>query len=212
MTPDRARERLGATFDRAAAFYQRAGGHLAFWNATHVFPDGGDPFFRQIQGVYNAIGEGLPAGAVWPRPGELPDRTGEIEANGLFGGPHPALRLGTRLGRRRLHRAAQHLLRPHRHGGLETRAALHRDPPPSEPPSRRCRQAPLGCGAARRPPPRPARPGLARDPVTRRTPVRGSGAGACVRRCAAWPPACAPGPHGWAWWGAVAAAARRSPR
>jgi SAM-dependent methyltransferase len=26
----------------------RHGGHLAFWNAVHVFPDGGDPFFREI--------------------------------------------------------------------------------------------------------------------------------------------------------------------
>jgi trans-aconitate methyltransferase len=39
--------------------YQRAwqllrpGGHLAFWNATHVFPDGGDPFFVDIQDVYD---------------------------------------------------------------------------------------------------------------------------------------------------------------
>jgi SAM-dependent methyltransferase len=62
----------------------RTGGHLAFWNAAHVFPDAGDPFFRQIQDVYDEIGEGLPAGAAWPRPGELPERTEEIEADGLF--------------------------------------------------------------------------------------------------------------------------------
>lgn len=62
----------------------RPGGHLAFWNATHVFPDDGDPFFAEIQDVYNEIGEGLPAGATWPRPGELPDRTAEIEASGRF--------------------------------------------------------------------------------------------------------------------------------
>jgi len=62
----------------------RPGGHLAFWNATHVFPDGGDPFFAEIQDVYDEIGEGLPAGAAWPRPGELPDRTAEIESGGLF--------------------------------------------------------------------------------------------------------------------------------
>jgi len=62
----------------------RPGGYLAFWNAAHLFPDGGDPFFRQIQDVYDEIGEALPPGATWPRPGELPDRTGEIEANGLF--------------------------------------------------------------------------------------------------------------------------------
>jgi SAM-dependent methyltransferase len=62
----------------------RPGGHLAFWNAIHVFPDGGDPFFRQIQDVYDEIGEGLPPGAVWPRPGQLEERTEEIEASGLF--------------------------------------------------------------------------------------------------------------------------------
>jgi SAM-dependent methyltransferase len=70
--------------------YQRAwqalrpGGHLAIWKAEHVFPDGGDPFFRQIQDVYDEIGEGFPPGTRWPRPGELPDDRAEIEASGLF--------------------------------------------------------------------------------------------------------------------------------
>lgn len=63
----------------------RPGGHLAFWAATHVFPAGGDPFFRDIQDVYDEIGEGLPPGASWPQPGELPDDTAEIEGSGLFG-------------------------------------------------------------------------------------------------------------------------------
>jgi SAM-dependent methyltransferase len=62
----------------------RPGGHLAFWNATHVFPEGGDPFFLEIQEVYEEIGEGLPPGAAWPRPGELPDRRTEVEETGLF--------------------------------------------------------------------------------------------------------------------------------
>jgi SAM-dependent methyltransferase len=63
----------------------RRGGHLAFWDASHVFPDGGDPFFRELQEVYEEIGEGLPPDAnPWPRPGELPDRRSEIEAGGLF--------------------------------------------------------------------------------------------------------------------------------
>ena len=44
----------------------RPGGHLAFWSALHVFPDGGDPFFREIQEVYEEIGEGLPAGEGGP--------------------------------------------------------------------------------------------------------------------------------------------------
>jgi SAM-dependent methyltransferase len=62
----------------------RPGGHLAFWSALHVFPDGGDPFFREIQEVYDEIGEGLPPGDSWPRPGELHDQSPEIEASGLF--------------------------------------------------------------------------------------------------------------------------------
>ena len=62
----------------------RPGGHLAFWSAAHVFPEGGDPFFAELQHVYDEIGEGLPEGAVWYRPGELPDERAEIEASGLF--------------------------------------------------------------------------------------------------------------------------------
>jgi len=62
----------------------RPGGHLATWGAEHVFPPGGDSFFADIQEVYDAIGEGLPEGAPRPAPGELPDRTAEIEASGLF--------------------------------------------------------------------------------------------------------------------------------
>jgi len=73
-----------------ATRYQRAWellrpqGHLAFWSATHLFPAGGDPFFRDLQDVYDEIGEGLPPGARWPQPGELPDERAEIEATGLF--------------------------------------------------------------------------------------------------------------------------------
>jgi SAM-dependent methyltransferase len=62
----------------------RRGGHLATWEQAHVCPDGGDPFFGEIQDVYDEIGEGLPPGTPWPRPGELPDERAEIEASGLF--------------------------------------------------------------------------------------------------------------------------------
>jgi len=62
----------------------RPGGHLAFWEATHAFPDGGDPFFRELQEVYDEINEGLPPGAIFARPDELPDSAAEIEATGLF--------------------------------------------------------------------------------------------------------------------------------
>jgi SAM-dependent methyltransferase len=62
----------------------RPAGHLAFWGATHVFPEGGDPFFFEIQDVYDEIGEGLPPGSSWSRPGELPQQGSEIEASELF--------------------------------------------------------------------------------------------------------------------------------
>ena len=62
----------------------RPGGHLAIWAAGHVFPAGGDPFFEQIQDIYDEIGEGQPPGQGRPRPGELPDDRAEIEASGLF--------------------------------------------------------------------------------------------------------------------------------
>ena len=70
-------------FQRAWEFL-RQGGYLAFWNARHVFPDDGDPFFHEIQSVYEEIGQGLPADATWPSPGELPDDTAEIRSSGLF--------------------------------------------------------------------------------------------------------------------------------
>jgi len=62
----------------------RPGGHLAFWSALHVLPGGGDPFFREIQEVYDEIGEGQPPGEGSPRPGELREQGAEIEASGLF--------------------------------------------------------------------------------------------------------------------------------
>lgn len=73
-----------------AVRYQRAwdmlrpGGHLATWSASHVFPEGGDPIFAELQEVYDEIGEGLPDAATYLRPGQLPDQREEIEASGLF--------------------------------------------------------------------------------------------------------------------------------
>ena len=61
-----------------AVRYQRAwqalrpGGHLAFWAAEHTFPDGGDPFFEEIQDIYDEIGEGLPPGRVRRGPASCP--------------------------------------------------------------------------------------------------------------------------------------------
>ena len=62
----------------------RPGGHLAIWGAGHVFPEGGDPFFGEIQDVYDEIGEGRPPGQGQPRPGRTSRDRAEIEASGLF--------------------------------------------------------------------------------------------------------------------------------
>lgn len=73
-----------------ATRYQRAAaalkphGHLAIWSATHVFPDGGDPFFQQIQAVYDEIGERLRPGSSWPRPGETAEVNIERDSGGIF--------------------------------------------------------------------------------------------------------------------------------
>ena len=67
-----------------AAEVLRTHGYLAFWDASHVFPYGGDPFFEEIQEIYEEIGATLPTDDHLPRPGELADQHSEIEANGLF--------------------------------------------------------------------------------------------------------------------------------
>jgi len=59
-------------------------GHLAFWDAVHVFPDAGDHFFRELQPVYDEIGEGVGSDHVWPTPDQLQDSREEILATGLF--------------------------------------------------------------------------------------------------------------------------------
>ena len=63
----------------------RSGGHLALWSTTHAFPDGFDPFFTEIQSVYEAIGESHDGGWPPPPPEQVPDQAAEIEASGLFG-------------------------------------------------------------------------------------------------------------------------------
>lgn len=59
-------------------------GYLALWGAGHVVPRDGDPFFEELQEIYDEIGESLPPGATVPRPQELDDDRDEIEATGLF--------------------------------------------------------------------------------------------------------------------------------
>ncbi len=62
----------------------RPDGHLAFWSARHAFPAGFDPFFAEIQEVYDAIGEGNPGEWPPPPPDQAPDDADEIKASGLF--------------------------------------------------------------------------------------------------------------------------------
>jgi SAM-dependent methyltransferase len=72
-------------YQRAAAALRNTGA-LAFWSAEHAFPRDFDPFFIEIQAVYEGIGEDkLP----WPpqRPDQVPDQVPEIEASGLFERP-----------------------------------------------------------------------------------------------------------------------------
>ncbi|MGH3262178.1 MAG: class I SAM-dependent methyltransferase [Trebonia sp.] len=70
-------------YEKAASLL-RPGGHLAFWEAVHVVPDDADPFFREIQEVYEEIGEGLPDGWVTSTAETLPSLATEITATGLF--------------------------------------------------------------------------------------------------------------------------------
>jgi len=67
-----------------AAAALKPAGFLAFWAAGHVIPHGGDPFFGDIQEVYDEIGEAVDPDAPVPRPGQLDDERAEIEAGGLF--------------------------------------------------------------------------------------------------------------------------------
>jgi SAM-dependent methyltransferase len=62
----------------------RREGHLAFWSALHAFPSGFDPFFTEIQEVYDAIAESY--GDEWPPPPPeaIADAADEIEASSLF--------------------------------------------------------------------------------------------------------------------------------
>jgi len=69
---------------RKAADALEPRGYLAVWGAGHVIPYDGDPFFDELQDVYDEIGESLPPDATLPRPQQLGDDRDEIEAGGLF--------------------------------------------------------------------------------------------------------------------------------
>jgi len=66
----------------------RRRGSLAFWSALHAFPADFDPFFAEIQEVYDELGESFEG--EWPPapPDEVPDDVAEIEASGLFDDVH----------------------------------------------------------------------------------------------------------------------------
>jgi SAM-dependent methyltransferase len=62
----------------------RPSGYLAFWGARHAFPADADPFFTEIQEVYDAIGESYEGTWPPPPPEKVPDEVAEIEGTGLF--------------------------------------------------------------------------------------------------------------------------------
>lgn len=73
---------LALRYSRAAAVL-KPGGHLAVWSAGHAFPAGFDPFFTEIQSVYEQLGEPhIP----WPPSEPRPDlaTADAMEASGHF--------------------------------------------------------------------------------------------------------------------------------
>ena len=61
----------------------RPGGALAVVDTSHVLPDDGDEFFADVQEDYVALTASDDSRP--PRPEDVADRAGEIEASGLFG-------------------------------------------------------------------------------------------------------------------------------
>ena len=118
-------------YQKAAALLRRDG-YLALWGAGHVIPYDGDPFFEEIQDVYDEIGESLPPDSVLPRPQELEDDRAEIEASGLFDVVDV-----TQYDWETVYDAdgyiepAEHLLGAHRDAGLAARPALRRGSAPA---------------------------------------------------------------------------------
>jgi len=62
----------------------RHSGHLALWSAMHAYPEGFDPFFTEIQEVYDDLGEGWQGEWPPPPPDAMHDEREEIVASGLF--------------------------------------------------------------------------------------------------------------------------------
>jgi SAM-dependent methyltransferase len=77
-------------YGKAASLLYK-GGTLAFFNAVHAFPADVDPFFLEVQEVYEAIGLGsqehwIPGHDRWPPPlpNDVPDQADEVLASGYF--------------------------------------------------------------------------------------------------------------------------------
>jgi hypothetical protein len=71
----------------AIAGRRRRWGPAAIWRCGargNVVPYDGDPFFEDLQEVYDEIGESLAPDAKLPRPQELDDDRAEIDGSGLF--------------------------------------------------------------------------------------------------------------------------------
>jgi SAM-dependent methyltransferase len=73
---------------RKAHVLLRPGGHLAFWNALHAFPEGFDPFFTEVQELYDSVGERYEGAWPPPPPEQAPDFSDEIAASHLFETTH----------------------------------------------------------------------------------------------------------------------------
>jgi len=96
----------------------RPGGHLAFWSAVHVFPDRGDPFFAEIQKVYEEIG-GAPPGCDVSTSRRASRRARRDRAHrALPGRRRPPIRSGDHLRRRQLSAPARHLFGSYCNGTL----------------------------------------------------------------------------------------------
>jgi SAM-dependent methyltransferase len=72
----------GAQYAKTARLL-RDGGSLAVVTTKHVLPQGGDPFWVEVQGDYDAVVPS-PDNRPPPRPDEVPDSSDEIEASGFF--------------------------------------------------------------------------------------------------------------------------------
>ncbi|MDA0636128.1 class I SAM-dependent methyltransferase [Nonomuraea sp. MCN248] len=71
-------------YAKAAALLD-PGGHLAVWNAEHAMPADFDPFFTEIQRVYEEIGEGHDGPWPGPTPEDRPNPlVAEFESSGHF--------------------------------------------------------------------------------------------------------------------------------